>query len=351
MSDNNKKMIALEAMIRKIWKNRKVYMVVLPVTLILSYLVIASIPRYYESEVCLAPESSAMSGGGSLGAMASMMGMGSLGKLGSNVDAINSELYPDLLQSNDFLVKLMPVIVENVKKDTKCNYYTYIRDKQKFPWWSEAMQGLLGLFSKKDVDSYNGQKEISVFNLTEQQKEIFDKVKINISCSVDRKTDVITITVKDQDALICATMANKTCEKLQEFIIDYRTQKARNDYEYYKKLCAEAKSKYERARQLYGSYSDANMNVLLESYKSKLEDLENDMQLKYNMYSSLNTQMQMAQAKLQESTPAFTTIKSASVPVKPAGPKRLSTSIIYMILAFFVTSAIILRHDIKNIFF
>lgn len=116
-------------------------------------------------------------------------------------------------------------------------------------------------------------------------------------------------------------------------------------------MCAEAKSKYERARQLYGSYSDANMNVLLESYKSKLEDLENDMQLKYNMYSSLNTQMQMAQAKLQESTPAFTTIKSASVPVKPAGPKRLSTSIIYMILAFFVTSAIILRHDIKNIFF
>ena len=137
-------------------------------------------------------------------------------------------------------------------------------------------------------------------------------------------------------------MANATCKKLQEFIINYRTNKAKIDYEYYKKLCAEAKTKYERARQLYASYSDANMDMMLESYKSRTEDLENDMQLKYNIYTAMNTQMQMAQAKLQEATPAFSMIQSATVPYKPAGPKRVIISVAMMILAFFVLSGYVL---------
>ena len=62
------------------------------------------------------------------------------------------------------------------------------------------------------------------------------------------------------------------------------------------------------------------------------------MQAKYNIYTATNAQMQAADAKLQESTPAFTVIESASVPVKPAGPKRMIISIAMMILSFFVLS-------------
>ena len=74
----------------------------------------------------------------------------------------------------------------------------------------------------------------------------------------------------------------------------------------------------------------------MATYKSKVESLENDMQAKYNIYTTMNTQLQAARAKLQESTPAFTVIESASVPIKPAGPKRLIISIAMMILSFFV---------------
>jgi uncharacterized protein involved in exopolysaccharide biosynthesis len=69
------------------------------------------------------------------------------------------------------------------------------------------------------------------------------------------------------------------------------------------------------------------------------------------MYTSLNTQMRMAQEKLQESIPAFTTIQSASVPTKPTGPKRVSSAVLCVFLAFFITTFVILRHDIKAIFF
>lgn len=330
---------------KKLWANRKLYYYVLPVTLIITYLITVCIPRYYTCSVSLAPEATGSNTSGSLNSLASSFGLGSLAKLGGNNDALHSEIYPNILKSNDFIVKLMPVEVKSMDGSIKCNYYTYMRDKQSAAWWNVLKGNIIEMISPTTPDKYNGKEEISTFNLTKLQSDLFEGVKNNLSCAVDKKTDVITITVKDQDPLICATMANETCQKLQNFIIVYRTKKALIDYEYYKKLCSEAKDKYERARQAYSSYSDANMDVMLERYKSKTEDLENEMQLKYNIYSTLNTQMQMAQAKLQEATPAFTMIQSATVPVKPAGPKRVLISIGMMIFAFFILSAWIM---IKN---
>ena len=47
------------------------------------------------------------------------------------------------------------------------------------------------------------------------------------------------------------------------------------------------------------------------------------MQMKFTAYNTLNTQLQAAKAKVQERTPAFTAIKGATVPTRPAGPKRM----------------------------
>lgn len=54
----------------------------------------------------------------------------------------------------------------------------------------------------------------------------------------------------------------------------------------------------------------------LASLQSKQDDMENDMQLKYNAYSAMVTQYQAAKAKVQERTPAFTIVKGAAVPIK-----------------------------------
>ena len=60
------------------------------------------------------------------------------------------------------------------------------------------------------------------------------------------------------------------------------------------------------------------------------------MQLKYNTYTQYSQQLQQAKAKLIEQTPAFTTIQSASVPIKPAGPKRMIFTAVIIILVFVV---------------
>ena len=330
------KPIDFTKIVKTLWPHRRKYMIVLPVTLIATYLFMICIPRYYSCTVTLAPEANTPAMSGSLSSLASSFGLGSsLAKMASQ-DALYAEIYPDVVASKKFIAGLMPVNVKTKDGTIACNYYTYLRDHQKAPWWLVINSKISEFLKPTPKDSCSGREKLSIFNLTKQQDNVFNSVKSKIRCSYNKKTDIVSICVLDQDPLVCALIADATCSKLQEFIIDYRTNKTRIDYEYYKKLCEESKAEYDKALVKYSTSADAYTNSVMATYKSKVESLENDMQAKYNIYTTMNTQLQAARAKLQESTPAFTVIESASVPIKPAGPKRLIISIAMMILSFFV---------------
>lgn len=209
---------------------------------------------------------------------------------------------------------------------------------QKYAWWFIPINYFKKVFSDKDSKPFDSSKKIDPFILTKKQKDIASLIEQKISCEVDKKTNVISIIVTDQDPLVCATMADSVKSRLQSFITDYRTNKAKIDLEYTKKLYVEAKSSYDKARQLYATFSDENQDLILESYKAKQEDLENEMQLKYNNYNSICQQLLAAKAKVQEKTPAFTTLQSASVPNKPSSPKRMLFVLAMLFLSFIITS-------------
>ncbi len=339
----SKKLLNFKIVAKMLRDHRKVYLRTMPVVLVLGYLLICCIPRYYKSSVTLAPESSESSMGGFSSALSSL-GMGSLGKLANN-DAISLELYPDLIGSSDFIIKMFPVTVTTKDGKLTTSYYDYLLHHRKCAWWEKIIGAVKEMLEKKVTDNYSGKadEEISVFSMTKRQQDIAGLVRKNIKCTIDQKTSAITIIAEDQDPKVCATLADKTAQQLLDFIIDYRTKKAKNDYEYYKKLCDKAQQNYEKARQKYATYSDANYDPELESIRSKIEDLENDMQLKFNIYSTMNTQKQTALAKIQEKTPAFTTIESASVPTRPAGPKRMIGGFAMMMLYAVVLSVYYLR--------
>ena len=89
-------------------------------------------------------------------------------------------------------------------------------------------------------------------------------------------------------------MADSVRSHLQVAITEYRTKKAKVDLDYMQKIYNEARSQYDKSRQLYASYADANQDVILQSFKMKQDDLENDMQLKYNIYTQVVEQLQLA---------------------------------------------------------
>lgn len=352
---NDKETIDLRVIIKKLFSKKRLFVKTLAWTFCLSCIWILPQPRYYTTSVTLAPEMESAPSGGSLSSLASSFGL-NLGNMVSS-DAIYPTLYPDVMESSNFIVGLFNVKVKNEDGDLTTDYYTYLKDHQKISIYSVPFVWLKGMLAEMFPDDdnteglagkANGNGTVDQFCLTKKQNSIVDMIRKNITCSVDKKTDVITITVQDQDKLICATMADTARVKLQDFIIEYRTRKAKTDLEYYTKLTNEAKKEYEDARKKYSDFADSNTNLSLASYKSKEEDLENDMQIKYNTYTTMNTQMQMAKAKVQERTPAFTILQGSSVPHKPAGPKRMLFVFAMMFVTFVGTIIYILKDDFIN---
>ena len=346
MEENKKKneTIDLGQIISQLWAKKKKFFKVWIVTFIIASGYIVSIPRYYSSEIKLAPEIDNSLSEGAIGSIASSFGF-DLGSM-ATTDAISPELYPELLGTNDFVCLLFPMTVENKDNTLRTNYYDYLDKHQKSAWWSFISNSIKSIFPKeKDGGT---QATLNPLNLTKRQSEIAEHVKNNIGCAIDRKTSMITITVIDQDPRICSTIADSIRLKLQEFIIEYRTKKARIDVEYYRNLVEKSREEYEQARLRFANYSDSHSSSVLESVNSKKNDLENDMQLKYTNYSAYNTQLQASLAKLQQRTPAFTLLQGASIPVKPAGPKRMIFVMGMLILASIITGISILWKKDKS---
>lgn len=170
-----------------------------------------------------------------------------------------------------------------------------------------------------------------------------------ITCAIDQKTEVITITVQDQDRLVCALMADSARQHLEDFIIQYRTKKAKIDVLHYQSLADKAKKEYDKTVVRYSSFCDANQDVNMQSFLSERDQLENEMQMKYNTYSAMQTQLEAMKVKLQEKTPAFTTLQSATVPQKPAGPKRMLFIVMMLIIATMVTSCVVLKKEMHKL--
>lgn len=350
MEDNkkNNEVIDLRVIFKKILANKKLYIKVLPIVFVLSCAYILCIPRTYTSSLSLAPEmNNSSSLGGTIGSLASSFGF-DLGSMETS-DAINPMLYPDLMEDNGFIVGLFDIKVVSADGEIKCNYYDYLTKHQDEPFWSKGIGCIKNLFAEKETP-IKGSSKSSPYMLSKKQDGIVEGIRKDITISIDKKTAVITITAQAQDPLICKTLADSVKERLQVFITNYRTSKSRIDEEYYKNLATEAKHEYEKARQLYGSYADANTDLQLASLRSKQEDLENDMQLKYNAYSTMMTQYQAAKAKVQERTPAFTIVKGAAVPVKASGPKRMIFVISMLFLAFIATTLYIAKEELKDLF-
>lgn len=338
----------------KLWndvlKHKRLYYKVLPITFVVAAILMLSIPNYYKCEVMLAPELSRAGTSNSLMSLATTFGI----KLGTGTaggEALFPTMYPDLMNNVDFKTSLfeVPVTIEGDEDegepDRTMTYYDYMLNEQRLPWWSYIFKGI-GAGIKFVKNWVTGKEEeettgINPFRLSEEQTEIVKDIDKKITCDVDQKTLVITIMVKDQEPLICATMADTVKTRLQNFITEYHTNKARVDLEYNKKLYAETKKRYEKARQKYAEFVDANNDIVLHTFRQKQTDLENELQLQYNAYQQVATQLTAAEAKVQEDTPAFTTLQSATVPVKKAGPGRAKWCLVFLFLAFCCTTAYI----------
>ena len=178
----------------------------------------------------------------------------------------------------------------------------------------KALGWTLSLFKDKPEKK---EGKIDPFHLTLDEAKVADALSKRILVTIDKKTGVTTLEVTMQDPLISASLTDTVMHCLQNYITNYRTNKARHDLAFTEKLYKEAKADYEKAQKKYATFADANQNVVLLSYRAE----------------QVSGQLQMARAKVQEITPVYTVVQPATVPLRAAKPNKIMILIGFVFLA------------------
>lgn len=322
--------------LRKIIAIRKTLYKAAGVGLVLGIIIALSIPKQYTVTVTLSPEMGGDKASGGLASLASSFLGG--GATSSSSDALNVTLAPDIVTSTPFVLDLFDTQIQTLDGKLDTTLVAYL-DEQKGPWWGyiKAVPGMaIGAIKSLFTEKIDSATTLNPFQLTEKEAAKVKELRQSILAEVDKKTAMTTITVTLQDPKVTAIVADSVVAKLQQYIIDYRIKKAKEDCAYLEELYKERQQEYYEAQSRYAHYFDTNRNIAFQSIRAEQERLQNDMNLAYQVYSQVAQQLQVARAKIQEEKPVFAVVEPATIPLQPSGTSR---KIIFVGVLFLVICA------------
>ena len=338
--------IDLMDLLRKVVGIRKKIYKAAGIGLIIGIIVAISIPKQYTVKVILSPEMGNNKGGGLSGLAASFLGSGVT--MGDGTDALNASLSADIVSSTPFLLELSNMKVP-VSGGEEISLSSYLNEESS-PWWGYVigfpgmvMGGAKSLFTENEDEPISSDKvSRGAIELSKKETEKIETLKKMIAAAVDKKTSMTSISVTFQNPKVAAVVADSVVKKLQEYIIDYRTFKAKEDCIYLEKLFKERQQEYYAAQKKYADYLDSHDNIILQSVRTEQERLQNDMSLAYQVYSQVASQLQVARAKVQEEKPVFAVVEPAVVPLEPSGTSRK----VYVLAFIFLSVCIVISWNL-----
>lgn len=331
--------IDLMELLRKIISIRKTLYKAAVIGLVIGIVVALSIPKQYTVKVTLSPEMGSSKGNNGLAGLAASF-LGSDASMGEGSDALNASMSADIVSSTPFLLELFDMKVEpsNGEKTTLQHYL----EEQSTPWWNYVIglpgmviSGVKSIFTSEEKEEIptNNTTNKGAIELTSKEAVKVGFLKRNVTAMMDKKTAITAITVTLQDPKIAAAVADSVVRKLQEYIANYRTSKAKEDCVYLEKLYKDRQQEYYSAQRKYANYLDSHDNLILQSVRAEQERLQNDMSLSYQVYSQVANQLQVARAKVQEVKPVFAVVEPAVIPRQPSG----TSSKVYVLLFMFAS--------------
>ena len=276
-----------------------------------------------------------------------MMGV----NLNNSVDAISVEMYPDIVHSTPFIVELFDLPVTFKYKDElmTTSLLEYMKEYQKSPWWSavisapfKALGWVMSLGKDKVEDVDVPISELDVNNLPKKERGVVKFFAENIMVNVDKKTGKTSMSLELQDPNVVATVMDAVTENLKNYMSDYRTSKARQDIENLEVICAQRKADYYAAQQAYAQSVDGNKSVVRQSAQAELERLQQEMNLAYQVYSQVATQLEGSRIQAEQAKPVFVIINPVTVPIQRTAPSKAKLLVVFTFLACCAAAAWVL---------
>ncbi len=301
-------------------------------------------PNQYVSTVKLLPELDSKTTGGALSGLKSLAGLAGidLGGAGNSSEAIRPDLYPNIVQSAPFLQEVIKANIYNPKLKKWQSLVAYLNEKQ-----DAAPLTIPSFFSNDDSSKVSKPKAgefipnnaipTDVLKLNKKESNAIKSLQGAILLEIDKKTAIITLTVKMTNAFAAANIISLVQNQLTKYVINYRTEKARKELAFLQMRQAEARKRYDQALFTLSNYRDQNRNLFLNVAKDHDKKLQYEVDMAYNLYASLSTQLTDAQIKVQRETPIFKVLEPAEIAKTKVGPSRSLITLGFMFVGIFIS--------------
>jgi len=333
--------IDFRALLKLVWKEKWRISLITSIVTVLGVIYAFLVQEEFETKGKILPEIQGKGGGGlsQFAGLASLAGV-DLGSLsGAGIDAIRPDLYPDVITSTPFYLKLfkLPVRTRDNKEMSFEEYYHSVIEKGE-----EPEPKLLQKYPIK-VEGVIVVNRINELRLVDLRKRI--------TAGIDKKSGIITINAKMPDPVVAAETAKFAMEYLMEYVKNYRTEKLKQDVDYLADQVTSSRGKYYSTQERKARYSDQFQGMQLQSADVQRERIESEYRLSSTFYNELLKKYEEAKFKLHQETPIFQVLEPPVVPVKKSEPKRAVITIVAMFLGGLIAFGFVLfrRENYKKI--
>lgn len=318
------------------WKEKKIFSLIVLLVSVVSIIYAFSLKEEFVSQGMILPEVQTKDGKlDGLAGLASLAGVDIGG--GGATDAFRPDLYPIILQSTPFFLELFNQTVttrENKQMNFENFYHKFIEKNE------EISEKRIKKFPVKE----NG---FLVLNLLSEER--IEDLKDRIKAYIDKKSGVISISVKMPDPVVAASLTRFAMIYLTDYITKYRTEKNKQNVDFLKEKMDTAKGKFYSSQSKRAQYSDQFQlpTIRLQSADIQRERIESEYRMSSAFYGELVKKYEEANINYQQSIPVYQVLNPPVTPTKKSEPKRAIIIIIGIIIGCFVALLTILLKN-KN---
>lgn len=335
--------IDLIALAKNIWKKRSFIIKTIVVFAVLGVTVALISPKQYTASTKLVPQIS--SGGSKMGGLSSLASMAGINlDMGQEMTELMPQTYPQIIQSAPFQLQLMNEKFTFSEIDNPVSLYEYYTEYSKpgalsvIKKYTFGLPGVIigALRGEKTDQTETIDDNQGAISLTEEQEKVRKIISENLSLEINDQEGYIQLSSSFSESKLAAQVAQRAQQLLQEYITEFKIEKATAQLQFIEERYQEKKKEFEQAQEALASFIDRNKNVTSAIALTEQEQLQNEYQLAFEVYSNLAQQLEQARIKVKEDTPVFSIIQPVVVPHEKSKPKRTMILAIWIFLGIVV---------------
>ena len=285
VTENDSDEIDITEILKKLWVKRSFIIKLTAIFLLIGLFIALFSPVQYTSTCTVVPQSGNKSGGGGLGGVAAIMGV-NLGTAMMTEGTLSPVMYPEIIKSVPFTREIMKTEVIVEKSDGQpITLYDYYTDKQYRSFnllgaikkYTIGLPGLIIGALRSDKEPKIAETSLigdstSVFNLTPEEKSVYDAIQGAIQINPNSKDGYVTLGFTFPEAKVAAQVTDKLSEKLDD------------NLKFVEQSFETAKSDFLDAQNRLSSFQDANRSLTTASARSMETRLRNEYDIAFTLY-------------------------------------------------------------------